>query len=243
MTGKREMTKAAASPRHPERRYVSNQDETCRMFRSDLLERLSHVHPATPHVLYLPVIALVLVVAARRGQGAGRIALLFLGGVFVWSLLEYLIHRFVFHPPQLVEDETRAVTASLAPGGAVIPALPTWRHQFYFLVHGVHHDYPNDSRRLVMPPSVSLPLATAFFFLFRWILGPLAPAAFGGLVAGYLVYDTSHYFIHHSPGKTALGRHLKRRHFHHHYRDSARNFGVSSPLWDAIWGTMGRTSP
>ncbi|MDH4045347.1 MAG: sterol desaturase family protein [Gemmatimonadota bacterium] len=231
----------ATEPRARERRYVSNEDETCRMFRSELMERMSHVHPAVPHLLYIPVISVMLFLAGQAGQGVAQIALLFVGGVLVWSLLEYVIHRFVFHPPQWVEDETRAVTASLTPGQAVIPALPTWRHRFYFLVHGVHHDYPNDSGRLVMPPSVSIPLALVFFFLFQWAIGPLTPAAFAGLVSGYLIYDTTHYLTHHSSGKTAVGRYQKKRHFRHHYYDSTRNFGVSSPLWDVLWGTMGRT--
>jgi len=231
----------AAEPRTRDRRYVSNEDETCRMFRSELMERMSHVHPVVPHLLYIPVISVMLFLAVRAGQGVGQIGLLLVGGALVWSLLEYVIHRFVFHPPQWVEDETRAVTASLTPGQAVIPALPTWRHRFYFLVHGVHHDYPNDSGRLVMPPSVSIPLALIFFFLFQWAIGPLTPAAFAGLVLGYLVYDTTHYFTHHSSGKTAVGRYQKKRHFRHHYYDSTRNFGVSSPLWDVLWGTMGRT--
>jgi hypothetical protein len=230
----------ATDPRPRERRYVSNDDETCRMFGSDLLERLSHVHPAVPHLLYLPVITVMLVAAVRAGQGPLLMAGLLAGGALVWSLLEYVIHRFVFHPPQWIEDETRALTASLPPGQAVIPALPSWRHKFYFLVHGVHHDYPNDSGRLVMPPSVSIPLAVIFFFLFQWLIGPLTPAAFAGLVGGYLAYDTTHYFTHHSAGKTALGRYQKKRHFRHHYYDSTRNFGVSSPLWDVIWRTMGR---
>jgi sterol desaturase/sphingolipid hydroxylase (fatty acid hydroxylase superfamily) len=132
------------------------------------------------------------------------------------------------------------VTASLGRDEAVLPALPSLRHKFYFLVHGVHHDYPNDSGRLVMPPSVSIPLALLFFVLSRWLLGPVAPAAFGGFVAGYLVYDTTHYLTHHSTGRTALGRYQKKRHFRHHYYDSTRNFGVSSPLWDLVLGTMGR---
>lgn len=230
---------ATTQPR-PDHRFVSNEDETCRMFRGDLIERLSHVHPLVPHVLYLPLIALMVALAVQAGQGLGPIALLLAAGALTWSLVEYVIHRFLFHPPQWIEDETRAVTASLGRGEAVLPALPSLRHKFYFLVHGVHHDYPNDSGRLVMPPSVSIPLALLFFFLFRWLLGSVAPAAFGGFVAGYLVYDTTHYFTHHSAGRTALGRYQKKRHFRHHYYDSTRNFGVSSPLWDLMLGTMGR---
>ena len=211
------------------------------MFRSDLLERLSHVHPLVPHVLYLPLIALMAARAVQAGQAIGQIALRFAAGALAWSLVEYSIHRFLFHPPQWIEDETRAVTASLGRGAAVLPALPSLRHKFYFLVHGVHHDYPNDSGRLVMPPSVSIPLALLFFFLFRWLLGPVSTAAFAGFVAGYLVYDTTHYLTHHSAGGTALGRYQKKRHFRHHYYDSTRNFGVSSPLWDLVLGTVGRS--
>jgi sterol desaturase/sphingolipid hydroxylase (fatty acid hydroxylase superfamily) len=228
----------AAAPR-VERRYVSNEDETCRMFGSGLLERLSHVHPAVPHVLYIPLIGVMLYLAAAAGQGVVTIVPLFVGGALLWSLVEYVIHRFVFHPPQWIEDETRAVTASLAPGQAVIPALPTWRHKFYFLVHGVHHDYPNDSWRLVMPPSVSIPLAVLFYSLFRWAAATAGFSLFAGFVAGYLVYDTTHYLTHHSPGRTSLGKYQKKRHFRHHYYDSTRNFGVSSPLWDAVMGTRG----
>jgi sterol desaturase/sphingolipid hydroxylase (fatty acid hydroxylase superfamily) len=64
---------------------------------------------------------------------------------------------------------------------------------------------------------------------------------FAGFVAGYLVYDTTHYLTHHSAGGTALGRYQKKRHFRHHYSDSTRNFGVSSPLWDLVLGTVGRS--
>ena len=225
----------------PEGRFVSNRDESCRMFRSDLLERLSHVHPAVPHVLFIPVVLVMLGLAARAGQGAGTISLLVAGGLLVWTATEYIIHRIAFHPPQWVEDETRAVTASLPPGAPVIPALPGLRHKFYFLVHGVHHDYPNDSSRLVMPPSVSIPLSILFFLGFQAVLGMSAYAVFAGFMAGYLFYDTTHYMTHNVPGKTALGRYQKKRHFRHHYADSEKDYGVSSPLWDAILGTMGRS--
>lgn len=222
-------------------RFVSNRDESCRMFRSDLLERLSHVHPVVPHLLFIPVVLAMVTLAVRAGQGIGAIGLLVTTGLLVWTVTEYVIHRYAFHPPQWVEDETRAVTASLAPGEPVIPALPGLRHKFYFLVHGVHHDYPNDSTRLVMPPSVSIPLSILFFLGFQSVLGGLAYGAFAGFMVGYLFYDTTHYMTHNVSGKTALGRYQKKRHFRHHYADSEKDYGVSSPLWDAILGTMGRS--
>jgi hypothetical protein len=209
------------------------------MFRADWMEHLSHVRPWVPHVIFVPVI-LAASAAALRADVPGRVAVLALGGLGFWTLTEYVIHRFCFHPPASVEDDTRRIVASLGPGDAVITALPTVRHKFYFLVHGVHHDYPNDSTRLVMPPSVSIPLAAAFFALFRWSLGPGAFAAFAGFSAGYLAYDTIHFATHHASVQSPLAHMLRRHHFRHHYADSRRDFGVSSPLWDILLGSTGK---
>ena len=222
-----------------ERRYATNADATCRMFANDLLERLSHVRPWVPHVIFVPAIA-VAFFAGLQQQRLGAALLWALGGLLFWSAAEYVIHRFAFHPPQWIEDDTRRICLALGPEQAVIPALPTLRHKFYFLVHGVHHDYPNDSTRLVMPPSVSIPLAAVFYWLFTWAVGPAAPAAFAGFIAGYLAYDTIHFATHHVRPRSWLSRFLKRRHFRHHYADSEKDFGVSSPLWDAVLGTMSR---
>lgn len=231
----------SASSVQPARRFVSNRDESCRMFRTDLFERLSHVHPAVPHVLYLPVIAVMLWLAASRGLGVGRILEWVVAGFLMWTFTEYVIHRFIFHPPQWIEDDTRRIVGGLEPGTPIMPEMPTWRHKFYFLVHGNHHDFPNDSGRLVMPPSVSIPLAFLFYGLFAATIGTAAPAVFTGFVAGYLAYDTTHYFTHHGATRTAFARYQKKRHFRHHYADSTRDFGVSSPLWDAVWGTLGHS--
>jgi 4-hydroxysphinganine ceramide fatty acyl 2-hydroxylase len=222
-----------------ERRFVDNDDISCRMFEADWMESLSHVRPWVPHVIFVPVIVTAFV-AGWRADTPGRTAVLVLGGLIFWSLTEYVIHRSLFHPPQWIEDDTRRIVASLGPDDAVVTALPTLRHKFYFLVHGVHHDYPNDSTRLVMPPSVSIPLAAAFFFLFREVLGSGAAAAFTGFAAGYLAYDTIHFATHHASTRSALARVWKRRHFRHHYADSTCDFGVSSPLWDIVLGTRGK---
>jgi sterol desaturase/sphingolipid hydroxylase (fatty acid hydroxylase superfamily) len=219
-------------------RFVNNDDASCRMFKSDIREVLSHVPPWAPHAIFLPVVGFALAAAFRTASPA-RVGALLLGGLLLWTLLEYVIHRSIFHPPQWIEDDTRRVVGSLAPDQAVLPALPTLRHKFYFVVHGVHHDYPNDSTRLVMPPSVSIPLSAIFFLVFLGLFGAAAPAVFAGFIAGYLVYDTIHFVVHHAGGSWALVRALKRRHFRHHYADSSHDFGVSSPLWDVVLGTLG----
>src|SRR6266568_6743180 len=152
-----------------ERLYVSKKNETVRMFKSDIMEFFSHVHPATPLVLYVPVIAYMLYAAIWQSRlSILAVAGLFLAGVLAWTLLEYVIHRYVFH----YEPKSR------------------FGKQFHFIVHGVHHDYPNDAKRLVMPPSVSIPLAIVFWVLFAVTLGRFAPAVSAGFGFGYICYDS-----------------------------------------------------
>lgn len=219
---------------------MSNADVSVRMFRSDVLEWFSHVHPAVPHVLYVPLVAWLLWGARAT---PGRTALLWAGGAALWTLAEYLLHRFAFHPSDAVMAETHAVVAALPPGAPVLPALPTWRHRSYFVAHGVHHEYPSDSTRLVAPPGASVPIAIATWLLFRAAAGPaLAPALFAGFVSGYLAYDTTHFAVHHFRMPTSWGRYLKRRHARHHFLDPDSDYGVSSPLWDVVFGTYTRAT-
>ena len=219
------------------KRYVSNKDESCRMFKSDIMEYFSHVHPAAPHVLFVPLISFAIWWSLSSGTTLTMTLAFFALGVLLWTGTEYFVHRYFFHPPPHIEDETREIIARLPENTPIMAEMPTMRHKIYFLVHGVHHDFPNDSRRLVMPPTVSGPLALAFWLLFSATMGPGAPATFAGFVLGYLVYDTIHFLTHHASGKTRLGKFLKRRHFRHHYADSSRDFGVSTPLWDVIMRT------
>jgi sterol desaturase/sphingolipid hydroxylase (fatty acid hydroxylase superfamily) len=108
----------------------------------------------------------------------------------------------------------------------------------HFLVHGIHHDYPRDSTRLVMPLLVSIPLAMAFYALFAAVLGPFHNALFGGFIFGYVAYDSIHYATHHFPMTSRIGRFLKEYHMKHHYVDDHTGFGVSSPLWDIVFRTV-----
>jgi sterol desaturase/sphingolipid hydroxylase (fatty acid hydroxylase superfamily) len=200
--------------------YVSNKDESARLFKSDFLELFTHVHWSVPIIIYLPVVIFFLVEGAGNPViGLGRGVAMFLVGLFIWSFTEYILHRFVFHYEPKSELGKR----------------------IHFLTHGVHHDYPNDSKRLVMPPSVSVPLALLFYFLFRLVVGEnfVAPF-FAGFIFGYILYDEIHYATHHAPMKSAVGQFLKHYHVLHHYRDPAKRYGVSSPLWDYVFGTTAR---
>jgi len=224
------------------RQYVSNKDVSVRIFRSDLLEFFSHVHWTVPHLIYVPVIVVMAALAARAlswGPVAAYAAL----GALIWTPFEYFAHRFIFHAGPTIESEVRDIVAGLTPGEPALRHMRTLRQRHYFIAHGVHHDFPNDTKRLVMPPSVSIPLAVVFFLVFRWLAGPAAgPALFAGFVAGYLAYDTIHYAVHHFSLHNPVLLFLKKHHYRHHYNDSTKDFGVSSIAWDLVMGTYsGRT--
>ena len=108
----------------------------------------------------------------------------------------------------------------------------------HFLVHGVHHTWPRDKFRLVMPPAVSITLFFLFLGIFYLLLGGRSVWPFhSGFVTGYMAYDLTHYYVHHSKPKTRYGRALKKHHMLHHFKASESRFGVSSMFWDYIFGT------
>jgi sterol desaturase/sphingolipid hydroxylase (fatty acid hydroxylase superfamily) len=187
------------------------------MFDSRLLDACSRVHPAVPVILFLPAIVVLLVLGVSR---TGAVALAWVAGGYVfWTLTEYWMHRVVFHfEPQ---DGIGA--------------------RLHWIIHGVHHDHPNDPMRLVMPPSVSVPLAIVFYVLFRVVLGAdIAPAFGAGFLFGYLLYDMTHYHVHHHKPRTRLGKRMRELHMRHHFQDDTRGFGVSAPWWDHVFGTAPR---
>jgi sterol desaturase/sphingolipid hydroxylase (fatty acid hydroxylase superfamily) len=220
------------------RKYVSNRDESVRIFKSDFLELFTHVHPAVPHIIFIPVTGFMLYLSYSAGLPVQRMALMFAAGLFLWTIVEYAVHRFVFHLGPELENEVRDIVRGVEPGEPAFAHMKTLRQQHYFLAHGVHHDFPNDSKRLVMPPSLSIPLAALFYIAYRLIFGAVdAPALFAGFTVGYVVYDTIHYAVHHFQMRGRLMLYLKKKHFRHHYQDSTKDFGVSSGLWDVLLGT------
>ena len=190
-----------------------------RLFESPVLDRLSRVHHLVPLAIFAPAVAVLLVLAARQGMGAASLLPWALAGYVFWTLTEYWIHRAIFH----FEPEEGF--------GA----------RFHWIIHGVHHDHPNDPKRLVMPPGVSIPLGAAFLALFVLVLDTPRALAFGaGFFAGYLLYDMVHYHLHHGSPRTRLGRLLRELHMRHHFSDDTRGFGISAPYWDRVFGTAPR---
>lgn len=204
-----------------------------RLFRSRILESLTLVHPAVVLAVWVPVIVWFLWQAWRgspaTGMTPGRIVAAFAVGLFAWTLVEYGLHRFVFH---------------FSPEHP-----PAWVRRLVFLFHGIHHVQPWDPARLVMPPSAGIPLATLFYLLFGWILARVLGAPhwhaplFAGFLCGYVAYDMLHYATHHRRMSLPVLRWLKRNHLLHHHGPPDERFGVSSPLWDHVFRTHPKRAP
>ena len=186
------------------------------LFKSEFLNYFSRVHPVIPAIIFVPVIVAMEIIGATKGWNAWQMVLISIGGFAFWTLTEYWLHRLIFH---------------WEPDNA-------FGRRMHFIIHGIHHDHPNDKMRLVMPPSVSIPLAAIFFLGFWAILGDAAFPAFGGFMLGYLGYDYTHYYVHHFVPKSKLGKRLREAHMRHHFQDHRYGYGVSSPLWDVVFHTL-----
>ncbi|XP_058832892.1 uncharacterized protein LOC131690844 [Topomyia yanbarensis] len=136
-------------------------------------------------------------------------------GVFVWTLLEYTLHRWVFH----------------------LDPKNNWiLHTFHFLIHGLHHKVPFDPYRLVFPPVPAIMLASLFYQPIRLLLPHPVLMLAGGLI-GYLGYDMIHYYIHYGSPSGGHLYHMKRYHYQHHFVHHDLGFGISSAVWDKVFGT------
>ncbi len=190
------------------------------LFRSRFLDFFSRVHPVVPALIYGPVIVALIVLGVNRGLGPVETPLLVVAGLAFWTLAEYWLHRKLFH-----WEPDHPIGSRL-----------------HFIIHGVHHDHPNDKLRLVMPPAASIPLALLFFGAFYLVLGaPTVYAFFAGFLLGYLGYDYTHYYLHHFVPKSKLGKKLREHHMRHHFQDHRYGFGVSSPVWDHVFHTVPRS--
>jgi len=200
-----------------QRFMIRESADSPRMFESDFVDFFSRTHPAVVPILFVPVaLYLSWYSVARAGVGILATFLLFLGGIATWTLMEYWLHRTFFH---------------------WIPKS-AWGDRMHFLVHGVHHNWPKDKYRLVMPPAVSITVFFLFLGFDTLLLGRTYNWAFqAGLTVGYMMYDLTHYYIHHFNPRSRYGLALKKHHMLHHFKDSTRRFGVSSRFWDHVFGT------
>lgn len=188
------------------------------MFESPLVDRFSRTHWAVVPALYVPAVALWLWYGLQQaGVSVNASAGLFAAGVLGWTLTEYWLHRVLFH---------------------WVPDAP-WGERMHFLLHGVHHKWPRDRYRLVMPPAVSLSLFWVFFGLFFVTMGHYSWPFHAGFVTGYMAYDLIHYYVHHNRPQSRVMKWVRKHHLIHHAPNAEHGgkFGVSTTLWDHVFGT------
>jgi hypothetical protein len=178
-------------------------------------------HWAMPGVWFIPVV----VGCLWMSHGVEHLEVshtigLFFAGMVAWTFVEYILHRWLFHLP---------------------PVSIRWIKEIQYMLHGYHHEFPEDPGRLVAPPALSFPLAAVLMAIYWPLFGAWAPALFGGTVAGYLGYDWMHYYTHHAVPKNRLGKFMRKFHIEHHFRIAESQFGLSSPLWDYMLGTFWTT--
>ncbi len=208
-----------ANPPKPPAALRPKHKGSAQLFENPVLERLTHTHFAAPVSIFLVTAGVSLYYGLTRNLLTGLSAFgLFLGGLLLFTLAEYLMHRFVYH------------LATTTPA----------RTTFQYTMHGVHHEYPKDKTRLAMPPILTVFVASLLFFIFRFTLGQAAFGVLAGFVFGYASYLFVHYVLHmYAPPRNAL-KLLWHHHAMHHYTQEEAAFGVSTTLWDHVFGTMPR---
>ncbi len=190
---------------------------TDELFRNTLLEKFTRTHIAVPVTMHLLITAVVTYWALRQ-HSFFIFILLFAAGWFFWTFCEYWVHRYVYH----VHTEKK------------------WLLKIQHMGHGIHHQYPKDPTRLAMPPLPALVLILVFFGIFWLIMGSYAIAFLPGFLFGYTVYISLHYAQHRfKPPKFPPLNRLWKIHMLHHYKyPGDKAFGVSTSLWDTVFGTM-----
>lgn len=186
-----------------------------RLFQNEQLERftrISLVGFAATWCILLPLIAWIGWGTATPPVAIGLCA----GGVISWFLFEYAMHRYLFH---------------WKPRSAMFA-------RFVFVMHGNHHIDPNDRLRSLMPPSASIPIASFVWAAYFLLFGPAGTWAFLGFMFGYVGYDVTHYACHQWPMKGPVSSVLKRHHMRHHHVDEDRNFAITAPVLDRLFGSL-----
>jgi sterol desaturase/sphingolipid hydroxylase (fatty acid hydroxylase superfamily) len=192
------------------------------LFRNQYLEHLTKTNPFVIWGMYLPIIAFMLYYSnAAVGLDFWYIVATFFSGMIFWTFFEYIMHRFAFH---MVAENERA-------------------RKIVYVMHGNHHEYPRDKERLFMPPVPSIIIASVIFSLMYLTFGLLGFkeyvfAFFPGFILGYLIYGSMHYAIHAWNPPYKWMKPLWRNHHLHHYKNEEQGFGVSTTVWDRVFGTM-----
>jgi sterol desaturase/sphingolipid hydroxylase (fatty acid hydroxylase superfamily) len=193
---------------------------TKKVFENPILERLTRTHISVPIIILMSVASALLFIAFVYTDYTGLtpwfVVGLFFTGFLSFTLLEYIAHRYLFHMKPTNE----------------------FKRKVQYALHGLHHEYPKDKDRLAMPPIMSLLLAGVFYFIFYTLIGTKVFGFLPGFITGYCAYIFVHFIVHAYNPPNNLFKALWLNHSIHHYKDNTQIFGVSSQLWDYVFGTI-----
>ena len=190
---------------------------TGQLFHNKFLERLTRTPFLVP-VLFYYLVSLLCIWHAYTSPNVGLLDNIWMipAGMVAFSFVEYLIHRFLFHFNASTEKQEK----------------------IQYSIHGIHHEFPRDKDRLVMPIAISVILALLFYLFFKAIFGENGIVFFAGFMAGYSTYLVIHFAVHAMKPPQNFLKYWWRHHSLHHYASVHTAFSVSFPLWDILFGTM-----
>lgn len=199
------------------RAHVPKNKGTKQLFKNPILEKLSRTHISIPLTIFFSYAAALLYWSITHTDLSAWTTIgMFVFGFVLFTWVEYMTHRYIFH----------------------MATFTRWREKLQYTIHGVHHEYPKDKERLAMPPLLSITISTLLLLGLRLILGDLVFSFLPGFLVGYAFYLSVHYIVHvYQPPKN-LFKALWINHSVHHYKHGEYIFGVSSPFWDYVYGTM-----
>jgi sterol desaturase/sphingolipid hydroxylase (fatty acid hydroxylase superfamily) len=194
---------------------------TKQLFKSPVLEKLSRTHISIPISIFtLFSVTLFYWSFSHTSISVMSSVGLFWFGFMTFTWVEYQIHRHLFH----------------------MSTFTKWREKIQYLIHGIHHEFPKDKDRLAMPPLASIAIGTIFLLIGKWIMGDWAYSFMAGFLISYSNYLLIHYLVHTYQPPNNFFKILWVNHGVHHYKKGEGVYGVSSPLWDFIYGTMEKKS-
>ncbi len=185
-----------------------------RYFKNPLLEKMAYTSALTLNIVFIPIAIYFLYLSSQK-HSMVIVCLGVFAGLFLWSLLEYVMHRFAFHFKFKNEKLKR----------------------LHAILHLSHHEFIHDKRKYQTLILVSLPTAILGYYLLTWLFGAYAQPMVAGLIIGYVLYEFTHASTHRMKMDAMMVRHVKQHHMSHHFLDQEKNFGVTSPLWDIVFKT------
>lgn len=189
------------------------------LFQNPVLEKLSRTHISVPlTIFFIYSSGLLYWSITHTALSLGTTVAMFFVGLLAFTWVEYMVHRYIFH----ISTHTEA------------------RAKFQYTAHGVHHEFPKDKSRLAMPPVLSITISTLLLLLLRLVLGDLVFSFLPGFLTGYAAYLSVHYMVHAFQPPKNFFKVLWVNHGIHHYKNGEGVYGVSSPLWDYVYGTMSK---